>query len=61
MLVGGIQGIEAAPFALGPEAAPFALGPCTSVCSTHGGQKRRSDSLELELQMAGSHHMDIGN
>lgn len=50
--VGGIQGIEA---------APFALGPCTSVCSTHGGQKRLSDSLELELQMAVSHHMDIGN
>jgi hypothetical protein len=31
------------------------------VCGTHGVQKRTLDSLQLELWMAVSHHVDAGN
>ena len=37
----------------------YVNAPC--VCSAQGGQKRASDPLELELQMAMSHHEGGGN
>jgi hypothetical protein len=44
----------------------FGVCVCLSVCaayvySTHGGQKRASDPLELELQTIVNHTVDAGN
>jgi hypothetical protein len=36
-------------------------GCAPHACSAHGGQKRTTDPLKLNLQMVVSHHVDAGN